>query len=98
MERIPTLDTGGDRCVHRPEGSQGPGLQGRLGSGTPPGELQPTAHLLGWTPALPLRAQARCCKVFINLSAVAVPRTVICGAPLSALVGSEERRPEGRGI
>ena len=45
-----------------------------------------------WSDSCPApRAQARCCKVFINLSAVLVPLAVTCGAPLRAPAGSEER-------
>lgn len=80
VERIRALSTDPDQAVHRPEGSQGPGLQDS-GLGTRRGELQPAARLFGRTLTLSLRAQARRCKVFTNLPAVPVPLAFTCGAP-----------------
>lgn len=39
MERLRTLDTGGDRPVHGPEGSRGPGTSETAGSRRAAGEL-----------------------------------------------------------
>lgn len=75
--------------------------------GTP--EAAPPGHAAGkslnrsepfWLgSSLPLRGQARCYKVFINLSAGPAPRTVShLRHPLQALAGSEERRLERTGI
>ena len=95
MERLHTLYTGGDRPVHGPEGSRARGLQRRQGTGARLGNL---ARPFGWTPSLPLRASARCRKIFINLSAVPVLRAITCGVPLLAPAGSGKRCGEGTGI
>lgn len=59
-------------CASAP-GDPGPRTPEAARRGTRLGELYPAARLLGRTLALPLRAQARCCKVFLNPSALMVP-------------------------
>lgn len=59
-------------CASAP-GDPGPRTPEAPRRGTRLGELDPAARLLGRTLALPLRAQARCCQVFLNPSALMVP-------------------------
>ena len=85
---------GTDLCTG-PRGVGARGLQRRQGTGARLGNL---ARPFGWTPSLPLRASARCRKIFINLSAVPVLRAITCGVPLLAPAGSGKRCGEGTGI
>lgn len=75
------LSTEGNKHALPPEGNRGPGLQRQSRLGTRLGELKSAARLLGWTVSLHLQADARCFKVFINLSAGPVPQAVTCGDP-----------------
>lgn len=95
MESLRTLDTGGDRPGHRPEGSRSPEISETAGSRRAAEEL--SAPL--WLDSFPaLGAPARCRKIFINLSAVPVLRAITCGVPLLAPAGSGKRCGEGTGL